>query len=96
MPRVECHSEFEPSPQEALLQSEILFPGAYYSHDRRDKTHSALDSGTRAYAVRCSGRSRPDIVSLSLQRVASHCQRVPPIFVDLLRREEDLSFEEYG
>jgi hypothetical protein len=37
--------------------------------------------------VHLSGRYHPDTVSLSLQRVAWHCQWVPPIFVHLLRRE---------
>jgi hypothetical protein len=45
--------------------------------------------------VRSSGRSRPDIVSLSLRGVAWHCQRVPPSFVNLLRREERLSLEKW-
>jgi hypothetical protein len=45
--------------------------------------------------VRFSGRSRPDIVSLSLRHVAWHCQRVPSIFVNLLPCEECLSLEEY-
>jgi hypothetical protein len=45
--------------------------------------------------VRFSGRSRSDIVSLSLQRVAWHCQCAPSIFVHLLHREQQLSLEEY-
>jgi hypothetical protein len=35
--RVESFSEFEPLSQEALLQSEIMFRGAFFLHGQRDK-----------------------------------------------------------
>jgi hypothetical protein len=37
MSRVECHSEFGPLPQEARVQSVIMFLGAFFWHDRREK-----------------------------------------------------------
>jgi hypothetical protein len=37
MSQVKCHSEFEPPPQEAILQSEILFLGTFFLHNRREK-----------------------------------------------------------
>jgi hypothetical protein len=95
MSRVKCHSEFEPSPQEALLQSEILFLEGFFLHGRREKGRSALHLGSKMDMVRSSGQSRPVIASLSLRHMALHCQRVPPIFVDLLSHEECLSLKEY-
>jgi hypothetical protein len=35
MSRVECHSENELPPEEASLQSEILFFGAFFLYDRK-------------------------------------------------------------
>jgi hypothetical protein len=93
MSRVECRSEFEL--QDAFLQSEILFLGAFLLHGRREKRRSAPDPGTKADVMPPSRRSRPDIVSFSFRRGAWHCQPVPPIIVDLLRREERLFLEEH-
>jgi hypothetical protein len=45
----------------------------------RRKSGSALGPVSKADVVHSSGCSRPDIVSLTLRRVAWHCQRVPPI-----------------
>jgi hypothetical protein len=60
-----------------------------------EKKSLGARSGNKVDVVRSSGHSRLDIISLSLRRVAWHCQRVPPIFVDFLRREECLSLQEY-
>jgi hypothetical protein len=95
MSRVECWSEFEPLPQEALLLSEILFLEAFFLNVRSAKTRWALGPGSKMNVTGSSGHSRPEIVSLFLRRMAWCCQRGPPIFVDLLRREERLSLEEY-
>jgi hypothetical protein len=93
--RVECHSEFEPAPDEALLKSEILFLETLFVHCPREKRRSALDPRSKVNKVGASDSSPPDTVSLSLQHVAWHCQRVPLIAVDLLRREDCPSLEEY-
>jgi hypothetical protein len=77
MCRVECHSEFEPLSQEDLLQSEILFLGAFVLHGRREKRRSVLDPGSMVDLVCSSGRSHPDIVStlshMSLGVVSLYC-----------------------
>jgi hypothetical protein len=54
---VEYHPEFELPPQEALLQSEILFLGAFFLHGRRAKGRSARSPGSELDMVRSSGRS---------------------------------------
>jgi hypothetical protein len=51
-------------------------------------------TASKVDVMHSSDGSCPDIVSLSLRRVAWHSQRVPPIFVDFLRREKLLSLGE--
>jgi hypothetical protein len=93
MSRVEFHSQFEPPPQETLLQSEILFRLHSFSW-QKSESRSALGLGSKVDVVHPSGGSRLEIVSLALRHLAWRCQHIPPIFVDLLRRKEHLSLEE--
>jgi hypothetical protein len=50
-----------------------------------EKSRSSLGPGNKVDVVPSSDRSHPDIVSHSLRHVTWHCQRVPRIFLDLLR-----------
>jgi hypothetical protein len=73
MSRVEWHSEFEPRPQEVLLQSEIMFLEVFFLTRPKRKRRSVLGPGSLVDLVRSSGCSRPDIVSLPLRCVAWRC-----------------------
>jgi hypothetical protein len=49
--RVECHSEFEPPPQETILQSKILFLGAFFLHGRSEKSLGARSGEQGGYGA---------------------------------------------